>query len=148
MLFEKKDKYFFFFQIVVLMAIFAVCAANPQVFQSLFDLFNPFNPSTPFSPLYYTSLFVPPRNQQSSSTGAPSTSQQSSSTSAPSTTTATAGWTTCSGKLACTKCAGIQILLLLLLKIHKSLVLSCYYIQLLFKTGKTNNVAGIIKLIS
>lgn len=124
---EKNDKHLFFLQIVVLMAILAVCAAYPQ---SIFDFFNPF---------YYLSLFTAPfttpKPTNSSSTAAGTTTAATSKTT----------WTTTSGKLACTKSAGIQILLLL--KIYKSLVLSCYYMQLLFKTAKTNNVAGIIKLI-
>ena len=62
---QKINTFFFFLQIVVLMAIFAICAAHPQ---SLFDYFNPF---------YYFSLFTnpsrAPKPTDSSTTAAAST---------------------------------------------------------------------------
>ena len=66
-LFEKKDEHFFFgfvLQIIVLMAIFAVCAANPQGF------FNFLNPSYYLN--FLLGLLSSPQSTNSSTTAAPS----------------------------------------------------------------------------
>jgi hypothetical protein len=111
---------FFFLQIVVLMAIFAICAASPQGLGDFLNLFNP---------LYYLSLLTGQAPKPSNSTNT------------------TSGWTTSYGKLACNKRAVIHIILLLK-KIYKiSLIFSCYYMQLLLKTSKTNHVLNITKLM-